>query len=151
MQSTALRAAMGKWTPSQQDPIEGAKVVLHCVKHKLQGNSKSQVWLGGEWWMSSTDIAAHANHSVSYNFMQLKIQGTATSSWPILYFHWRPSLALSLPSLLLPTHTWPETWMLTLLSFLFCAIAQCESAHAIQHSGCFYKQLFFCTSPLKWH
>lgn len=27
----------------------------------------------------------------------------------------------------------------------------CEAARAIEHSGCFYKQLLFCTSPLKWH
>lgn len=37
--------------------------------------------------------------------MQLRTQGSATSSWPILYFYWRPSMALSLPYLSLACHT----------------------------------------------
>lgn len=44
------------------------------------------------------------NHCVSYNFMQLRIQRSPTSSWPILYFYWSPSMALSLPCLSLACH-----------------------------------------------
>lgn len=97
------------------------------------------------WWQ--------LNHSVSYNFMQLRVQESPTSSWPVLYFHWSPSMALLLPflSLGLPQTLGQKHGHWCSCPFSPVPYYQSEAAHAVQLSGCFYKQLFFCTSPLKWH